>query len=88
MKEGCPGVEVRLATATAQGYPRPLCQGIVSRMLPLAAASGLAIVGVVILAAVLFLWWLLRAESGDEAAEQEAEQDPTSPSPPTDERPT
>ena len=62
-----------------RGTVGPAHRGIVSRMLPLAAASGLAVAGGVILAALLFLWWLLRAESGDEAAAEaarEADQDP------------
>jgi hypothetical protein len=41
---------------------------IVSLMLPLASASGLAIIGGATSASVLFLWWLLRAEARDEAA--------------------
>ena len=41
--------------------------------------------GGVILVAVLFLWWLLRAETRDEAEQRaagEAEQGPTGPGPP------
>jgi hypothetical protein len=40
-------------------------------MLPLASASGLAVVTGAISASLLFLWWLLRAESRD-ADEEEA----------------
>jgi hypothetical protein len=45
-------------------------------MLPIASSNGPAFIGVVVLGAALFLWWLLRSESRDEAAakaEQEAE---------------
>jgi hypothetical protein len=51
--------------------------GIVWRVIPLAASSGLAFVGVVVIAAVLLVWWLLRAETRDDEAaktEQEAAQ--------------
>ncbi|MGD1056247.1 MAG: hypothetical protein ABR992_02420 [Solirubrobacteraceae bacterium] len=36
-------------------------------MLPLASASGPAIIGVVVVAAGLFLAWLLRTETGSDA---------------------
>jgi hypothetical protein len=45
-------------------------------MLPIASSSGPAFIGVVVIAAALFLWWLLRSESRDDAAAklvQEAE---------------
>jgi hypothetical protein len=42
-------------------------------MLPLASASGLAIVSGAISASLLFLWWLLHAESRDADEEEEAE---------------
>jgi hypothetical protein len=38
-------------------------------MLPLASASGPAIISVVVVCAALFLHWLLRMEQGDIAAE-------------------
>ena len=47
-------------------------------MLPLAASSGLAIIGGATSASVLFLWWLLRAETRDEAREAAAEDEPAS----------
>lgn len=47
-------------------------------MLPLAASSGLAIIGGATSASVLFLWWLLRAETRDEAREAAAEGEPAS----------
>jgi hypothetical protein len=50
-------------------------------MLPLAASSGLAIIGGAASAAVLFLWWLLRAETRDEAREAAAEGEPASDKP-------
>jgi hypothetical protein len=36
------------------------------RMLPLASASGPAIIGVVVIGAALFLSWLLRMDAGEE----------------------
>jgi hypothetical protein len=42
-------------------------------MLPLASASGPAIIGVVVICAALFLAWLLRMDAGDAAAGPEAE---------------
>ncbi|HEV3035942.1 MAG TPA: hypothetical protein VGX72_14280 [Solirubrobacteraceae bacterium] len=53
-------------------------RGIVCSMLPLAASSGLAIIGGATSASVLFLWWLLRAETRDEAQEAAAEDEPAS----------
>jgi hypothetical protein len=47
-------------------------------MLPLAASSGLAIIGGATSASALFLWWLLRAETRDEAQEAAAEGEPAS----------
>jgi hypothetical protein len=45
-------------------------------MLPIASSSGPAIIGVVVVAAGLFLAWLLRTDAADEAAsEAEHEQD-------------
>jgi hypothetical protein len=38
------------------------------QVLPLASASGPAIISVVVVCAALFLQWLLRMERGDEAA--------------------
>jgi hypothetical protein len=43
----------------------------VCSVLPLASASGPIYIGVVVVPAVLFLWWLLRAEAR-EGAEEEA----------------
>jgi hypothetical protein len=43
-------------------------------MLPIASSSGPAFIGVVVIAAALFLWWLLRGESRD-AAEAKAAQE-------------
>jgi hypothetical protein len=40
---------------------------IVCSMLPLASASGPAIIGVVVVCAGLFLSWLLRSETGENA---------------------
>jgi hypothetical protein len=37
-------------------------------MLPIASSNGPAFIGVVVIGAALFLWWLLRSESRDEAA--------------------
>ncbi len=42
-------------------------------MLPIASSSGPAFIGVVVIAAALFLWWLLRSESRDEAAAKAAQ---------------
>ncbi len=42
-------------------------------MVPLAFSSGLALVVVVILAALAFLWWLVRGELREEAAAGEQE---------------
>jgi hypothetical protein len=42
-------------------------------MLPLASASGVAIISVVVVSAALFLGWLLRADAREEAADEEAE---------------
>jgi hypothetical protein len=42
-------------------------------MLPLASASGPAIIGVVVVSAALFLAWLLRVDAGDEAEGSEAD---------------
>jgi hypothetical protein len=42
-------------------------------MLPLASASGVAIIGGATSASVLFLWWLLRAEAHDEEREAAAD---------------
>jgi hypothetical protein len=41
-------------------------------MLPL-AVSGPTYIGTVVVAAVLFLWWLLRSNAREEAAEQARE---------------
>jgi hypothetical protein len=38
-------------------------------MLPLASASGFAVISVVVVAAGLFLWWLLRMEAEEQAGE-------------------
>ena len=35
-------------------------------MLPLASASGPAIIAIAVISATLLLWWLLRAEARDE----------------------
>jgi hypothetical protein len=43
-------------------------------MLPIASSSGPAFIGVVVIAATLFLWWLLRSESRDEAAAKAAQE--------------
>lgn len=42
-------------------------------MLPLASATGIGVLGGTIIVSLLFLWWLLRAESRD-ADEEEAEE--------------
>ncbi len=42
-------------------------------MLPLASASGPAIIGVVVVGSALFLWWLLRQDANDEQSEHAAE---------------
>jgi hypothetical protein len=42
-------------------------------MLPLASASGPAIIGVVVVGSGLFLWWLLRQDASDEQRERAAE---------------
>lgn len=42
-------------------------------VIPLASASGAAIIGVVVLSAGLFLWWLLRAEARDAPTEETPE---------------
>jgi hypothetical protein len=42
-------------------------------MLPLASASGPAIIGVVVVGSGLFLWWLLREDASDEQDEQSSE---------------
>jgi hypothetical protein len=47
---------------------RPASMAIVCPMFPLASVSGPAFLAVVIVAAALFLWWLLRADTRDEAA--------------------
>jgi hypothetical protein len=39
-------------------------------VLPIASASGPAIIGVVVLASALFLTWLLRTETRDEAQDE------------------
>jgi hypothetical protein len=44
-------------------------RGMVCAMLPL-AVSGPTYIGTVVVAAVLFLWWLLRSNAREEAAEQ------------------
>jgi hypothetical protein len=46
----------------------PLARSIVSSMPPL-ASSGPIYIGAAVVPAVLFLWWLLRAEARDSAAE-------------------
>jgi hypothetical protein len=43
-------------------------------MLPLASASGPAYIGAVVISAALFLWWLLRAEAREGAAEKAEEE--------------
>jgi ABC-type uncharacterized transport system permease subunit len=43
---------------------------IVRFMIPLASASGPAIIGVVVVAAGLFLSWLLRTETGNDPHEK------------------
>jgi hypothetical protein len=40
--------------------------GIVRSMLPLASVGGPAIIAVVIVPSVLFLWWLLRSDAREE----------------------
>jgi hypothetical protein len=42
-------------------------------VLPLASASGPAIIGVVVVGSGLFLWWLLRQDANDEQSERAAE---------------
>jgi hypothetical protein len=49
-------------------------------MLPIASSSGPAIIAGVIAAAALFLTWLLRTETGDEAIDARDETDPDRPS--------
>ncbi len=39
-------------------------------MLPLASASGPAIIAIAVISSTLLLWWLLRAETRDEEAER------------------
>jgi len=46
------------------------CACIVAPMLPLASASGPAIIGVVVVGSGLFLWWLLRQDANDEPPDQ------------------
>lgn len=41
-------------------------------MLPLASASGSAIIAVAVIGSGLFLWWLLRQEASDEDGEEAA----------------
>lgn len=43
-------------------------------MLPMASASGPAIIGVVVVGSGLFLWWLLRQDADDEKREGTPEQ--------------
>ena len=38
-------------------------------VLPLASASGLAVISAVIVLSTLFLWWLLRSETREEGTE-------------------
>jgi hypothetical protein len=47
--------------------------GIVCSMLPLASVGGPVVIGVAVASAGLLVWWLLRAETRDEAAEQAEE---------------
>lgn len=47
-------------------------------MVPLAAASGDAFMAVVVLCAVLAIWWLLRAERRDAATQGEHDREPGS----------
>jgi hypothetical protein len=54
--------------------PPTITPSILCPMLPLASASGSAIIGVTVLSAGLFLWWLLRTETGDEAGEETSEE--------------
>jgi hypothetical protein len=42
--------------------------------LPLASGSGVAIISVVVLASVLFLWWVLRSEAREDAAREPADE--------------
>ena len=43
-------------------------------MLPLASASGVAVISVVVVLSTLFLWWLLRTEAPEATADDEAEE--------------
>ncbi len=70
MKEGLPPparATVGRAPATA------LATVIVCLMLPLASAGGVAIISVVVVFSVLFLWWLLRVEAREGGAEEKTE---------------
>jgi len=42
-------------------------------VLPLASASGPAIIGVVVVGSGLFLWWLLRQDANDEQSDRAVE---------------
>jgi predicted negative regulator of RcsB-dependent stress response len=43
-------------------------------MLPLASSSGVAIISVVVLSSALLLGWLLRSDSREQAAEEQAKE--------------
>jgi hypothetical protein len=52
-------------------------------MLPLASSSGPAIIGVVVIGAVLLLWWLLRGETREKETDAEREAMPEAAQEPT-----
>lgn len=51
-----------------------MATAIVQLMLPLASVNGPVVIGVVVSSAALFLWWLLRGEARDQAAESAEEE--------------
>jgi hypothetical protein len=73
MKDGLAGSEPHtLGPGRIEPKIGRIATGIVSRMLPLASASGSAIIAVAVIGSGLFLWWLLRQEASDEDGEEAA----------------
>jgi hypothetical protein len=68
-----PGSTSRQTRRVPTRRGEPAREGYRCPMLPL-AVSGPAYIGAVVIAAVLFLWWLLRANAREEAAEHDEEQ--------------
>jgi hypothetical protein len=81
MKEGAEGSSGTRGSRSPTGADRR-ARSIVCAMPPL-ASSGPIYIGAVVVPAALFLWWLLRAEAREAAAEADEEAAPAEHDQPT-----